>query len=135
MFVDNGSIILKISRSGKFSHPFSYCRTIYDVLYIKCFICGKEKIAASSHGDAGEISADLARIISGGENKLLGEGQTITLTAGGENAAHKCQYIAPIKSMGDIYGAIVAYSGSKTFGDEECKFINAAAALLCGQLT
>ena len=137
MFIDKDSIILKKYQivDNYLALSKSYCGTIYNALCIKCFICSKEKVIASSHGEGGEnISEYLAEAIQKGENLLLAEQEALQLL-NEEKTVYKSQCIAPIKCMGDIYGAIVGYSGSKILSQKECDFFYNAAVLLCGQLT
>lgn len=114
-----------------------YCNIIYDNIHTNCFICSKEKTAASSSDiEEQNISGELLTIINKGENILLsGEGNTIPLFAK-DGLKYLCQCISPVKYMGDIYGAIIAYSTKREdfFKESELSLIYSASLLLCGQL-
>lgn len=137
MYIDKGCIILKKFQTIETFDTLakSYCNTIYNTLCIKCFICSKEKIIASSHKMPNEqISPALLEIIKKGESVLL-EGDKIINLINDSQISCKSQSISPIVSMGNVYGAIVAYSGEKALDQKECNFIYNASVLLCGQMT
>lgn len=136
MYIENDNIILKKYQAlNNYSElAKSYCLTIYDSLHINCFVCSKENIIASSQNTTETISNSLIKVIVKGQNAVLNDSETIPLFASEEISKYKSQCISPVKCMGDVYGAIVAYSTKKDFTEKELDLIFSASLFFCGQL-
>jgi AbrB family transcriptional regulator (stage V sporulation protein T) len=137
MFIENNCIVLKKFHAlDNFTElAKSYCAAIYDNIHINCFICSKEKVIASSLSSREEnISVALTKILKKGEKVLLNDNEVIPLFEKEDESKYKSQCISPIVCMGDVYGAVVAYSTKKQLTEKEADFIFNASLLLCGQL-
>lgn len=137
MFLDDGAIVLKKYHAMENYNELakSYCTTIYDNIHINCFICSKEKVIANTTNTPLEkIHQQLVQLISKGENAHFTNDDTIPLFQGENEIKYKSQCISPVVCMGDIYGAVVAYSTKKEFSEKEIDFIYNASLFLCGQL-
>lgn len=137
MFIENGTIILKKYHAmDNFAEiAKKYCNTVYDNIHINCFICSKEKVVASTTNVTEKnISDDLLKIIARGENTVLSDKETISLFKGESEEKYKSQCISPVLCMGDLYGAVIAYSAKKVLSEKETEFLFSASKFLCGQL-
>jgi LytS/YehU family sensor histidine kinase len=76
----------------------------------------------------------LAKILKKGEKVLLNDNEAIPLFEKEGESKYKSQCISPIVCMGDVYGAVVAYSTNKQLTEKEADFILNASLLFCGQL-
>jgi AbrB family transcriptional regulator (stage V sporulation protein T) len=115
----------------------SYCDTIYDNIHTDCFICSREDVVAGFSGQSGEISPQLFQLIGRGKIAVLKDRREILpLLREDGNFTYMSQCVVPVKRMGDIFGAVVAFSTKSTdfFTETAVTFLKHAAVLLCGQL-